>query len=452
MFEALKAAHLDDVRRAGVLGFGPAAIQAGHHAGVGAIVALAAPGPDARGKLLEAQPDYIVEASAFGPLDAARFSSFRAHRQRVLLNPGPAVVSDRVHRAVGGPDLCHREPEYSEMLDRVRAKLLALAGVTDDWALVMLAGSGTSAMEAMTCASTRPGRKLLVCRNGIYGERIETIARRAGIDVVVVTASDLEPIDVRKVAAALDADDTIDAVAVIHHETTTGLINPVREIAAEARARGVRALVDAISSFGAEDLCLADSGIDFLACTSNKCLHGLPGAAFLLVSPLGQERINAVPPRSLYFDLGAYLRAQEKRSVPYTPAIPAIYGLEAALDELQDEGLATRQAYYKARMDYLDRELSRLGLEPRVAREHRSRSVRSLPLPEGIAYDALHDAVKQEGYVIYGGLGEAAKTSFRVCTLGALKIEAIQGFVAALERVLANRPQPASAGAFHHAE
>jgi len=439
VFAALQAAKLEDVRRAGVLGHSPLVVAAGHHAGAGAIVALAAPGHEGRGPLLEAQPDVIVEATAFGALDAERYSSTRAHRQRVLLNPGPAVVSDRVHRAVGGPDLCHREPEYSDMLERVRGKLLALAGVTGDWAMVMIAGSGTSAMEAMTLASTRPGRKLLVCRNGIYGERIETIARRAGIECVVVAASDLEPIDPRRVAEALDADDTIDAVAVIHHETTTGLINPVQEIAAAAQRHGVRTLVDAISSFGAEDLHIPGSGIDFLACTSNKCLHGLPGAAFLLVSPLGQERINAVPPRSLYFDLGAYLRAQAKRTVPYTPSIPAIYGLEAALDELLDEGLATRQAYYKARMEYLDGEFSRLGLEPRVAHEHRSRSVRSLPLPPGITYDTLHDAAKREGYVIYGGLGEAAKTSFRICALGALKIEALQGLVALLERTLAAR-------------
>ncbi len=445
VFEALQAAHIDDVRRVGVVGSSSAAMAAGHRAGVGAVIALAVPGRDARRSLLESQPDFIVEVSTFGGLDAERFSSTRAHRQRVLLNPGPAVVSDRVHRAVGGPDLCHREPEYSTMLERVRGKLLALAGVGDDWAMVMIAGSGTSAMEAMTCGSTRPGRKLLVCRNGIYGERIATIARRSGIEVVIVDAPDLEPIDAGGVAAALDADDGIDAVAVIHHETTTGLMNPVAAIAAEARKRGVRTLVDAISSFGAEDLQLDDSGIDFLACTSNKCLHGLPGAAFLLVSPLGQERINAVPPRSLYFDLGAYLRAQAKRTVPYTPAIPAIYGLEAALDELLDEGLGARQAYYQARVEYLDREFSRLGLEPRVAREHRSRSVRSLPLPQGVTYDYLHDAVKKEGYIIYGGLGEAAKTSFRVCALGALKIEALHGFVAALERALTGSFAAASA-------
>jgi 2-aminoethylphosphonate-pyruvate transaminase len=319
----------------------------------------------------------------------------------------------------------------------VRRKLLSIAGVPDDWAMVMLAGSGTAALEAMTGAATRPGKKLLVCKNGIYGERVETIARRLGIPVVLVEASDLEPIDPAAVVAALDADPEIDAIAVIQHETTTGLLNPIQEIAAAAKEHGVLVLVDAISSLGAEELDLDGSGIDFVASTSNKCLHGLPGAAFILVSPRGQERIAEVPPRSLYLDLGNYLKAQAKRTVPFTPSIPALYGLDAALDELQDEGLENRKAFYAARMAYLDEAFARLGLEPRVAPEHRSRSVRSLPLPADHDYDTLHDRLKEEGYIIYAGLGDAAKTTFRVCALGALTVEALEGFIAALERVMA---------------
>jgi 2-aminoethylphosphonate-pyruvate transaminase len=434
-FIALQTAVLTDIRRLGIIAATEAAIMAGHNAGAGAVIGIALKGSAKRASLLTAQPDMIIEAGEFAAFDRAHYSSTRAHRQRVLLNPGPSVVSDRVHRAVGGPDLCHREPEYSAILENVRRKLLTLAGVSDDWAMIMLAGSGTAATEAMTGACTRPGRKLLVCRNGIYGERIETIARRHGIRVSVVGTSDLVPIDPGAVASALEMDDEIDAVAVIHHETTTGLLNPVHEIAGIAKARNVRVLVDAISSFGAEELNFNGTGIDFVASTSNKCLHGLPGAAFILVSPLGQERINEVPPHSLYFDLPGYLRAQAKRTVPFTPAIPAIYGLDAALDELLDEGLESRQAYYRARMKYLDEAFARLGLEPRVARNYRSSCVRSVPLPQGIDYDTLHDAVKAEGYVIYGGLGEAAKTSFRVCALGALKIDALEGFIASLERI-----------------
>jgi 2-aminoethylphosphonate-pyruvate transaminase len=439
LFSALESAGVSDVRRLGVLGAGTATLNAGTCAGAGAVVGLAPDVPDARRPLLDAQPDVIVSPNGFAALDKARYAGDRAHRQRVLLNPGPAVVSDRIHRAVGGPDLCHREPEYSEIFDSVRRKLLHAAGVDDAWALVMLAGSGTAAMEAMTGASVRPGRKLLVCKNGIYGERIETIARRLGIEVVLVDASPLGPIDPEAVAAALDGDPLLDAVAIIHHETTTGLLNPLQEIAAVAQRREVPVLVDAISSFGAEDLDLDGTGIDFVASTSNKCLHGLPGVAFVLVSPRGQQRIADVPPRSLYFDLANYLSAQARRTVPFTPAIPAMYGLDAALDELMDEGLEHRKEDYRARVGYLDREFARIGLEPRVAPAHRSHSVRSLPLPPGVEYEALHEAVKREGYIIYAGLGEAARTSFRVCTLGALKIGALEGFIVALEAAISRQ-------------
>ncbi len=445
LFAALQAAGVSDVRQLGVLGGSAATLEAAHRAGAGAIVGLAPTAPELRRHLLPAQPDVIIEPSELLTLDQARYASTRAHRQRVLLNPGPSVVSDRVHRAIAGPDLCHREPEYSEIFERVRAKLLRVAGVANDWALVLLAGSGTAAMEAMVGAAVRPGRTLLVCRNGVYGERIETIARRLGIEVALVQAPPTVPIDTAAVAAALERDPLIDAVAVIHHETTTGLLNPVHEIAAAAQARDVPCLVDAISSFGAEELRLNGSGIDFVASTSNKCLHGLPGAAFVLVSPRGQQRAAEVPPRSLYFDLANYLTAQAKRSVPFTPAIPALYGLEAALDELFDEGLEHRKAYYRARMAYLDREFARLGLEVQVPPEHRSGSVRSLRLPPGVAYEPLHDAVKADGYVIYAGLGDAAKTTFRICALGALAIEALQGFVASLERALDSQRSAASA-------
>jgi aspartate aminotransferase-like enzyme len=154
------------------------------------------------------------------------------------------------------------------------------------------------------------------------------------------------------------------------------------------------------------------------------------------VSPRRRARIAEVPPRSLPFDLGPYLAAQAKRSIPFTPSIPALSGL----DELVGEELATRQAHDQARTDYLDAALARLGPEPRVAPGRRSRSVRLLPLPDGIAYDDLHDRLKAEGYVIYAGLGDAAQTTFRLRAPGAITVEALQGFIAALEQVMAERP------------
>jgi 2-aminoethylphosphonate-pyruvate transaminase len=163
--------------------------------------------------------------------------------------------------------------------------------------------------------------------------------------------------------------------------------------------------------------------------------------AFVLLSPRAQERLRETQRRSLYLDLLAYLDAQAQATVPFTPAIPAMYGLEAALTELLEEGLSNRQLAYARRMEFLDQELSKLGLEARVAAPHRSRSVRSLTLPLGITYDALHDALKREGYVIYAGLGSAAKSSFRVCTLGNISINALAGFAQCLETTLSRLAQ-----------
>jgi 2-aminoethylphosphonate-pyruvate transaminase len=433
---ALAAVDVPDVRRLGLVGGSGDALAAGARAGAGAVVGVASHGSASRLDLLRGQPDCIVEPSGFATMDAYRYGRNRQHRQRVLLNPGPAVVSDRVHRAVAGPDLCHREPEYSEMFARVREKLFRVAGVDPDWELALIAGSGTAAMEAMVGAAVRSGRHLLVCRNGVYGDRLATIGERLGIETLSVRASHTEPIDPATVASALDADPDIDAVAVVHHETTTGLLNPVQEIAALSGRRGVRVVVDAVSSLGAEDLRLAGSDIDMVACTSNKCLHGLPGTAFVLLSPAGAARAAEAPRRSLYLDIAGYLEAQKKDSVPFTPAVPAVYGLEAALDELLDEGVAHRHAAYRARVDFLDRAFERLALEPMVAAQDRSSSVRSLRLPAGVSYENLHDALKRDGYVIYAGLGDAARSTFRVCTLGALELVVLADFVESLERAL----------------
>ena len=445
---ALAAVDVQDVRRLGLIGGSRASLTAGQRSGAGAVVGVIAGGNGhaTRLDMLLGQPDRIVEPSEFAEMDAQNYGRNRRHRQRVLLNPGPAVVSDRVHRAVAGPDLCHREPEYSDMFSRIRRKLFRVVGVPADWQLALISGSGTAAMEAMVGASVRHGRRLLVCRNGIYGDRLATIAERLGIETVDIRAAQTEPIEPTDVAAAIAADPTIDAVAVVHHETTTGLLNPVGEIAAAARARGIPVIVDAISSLGAEELQLPDSGIEMVACTSNKCLHGLPGTSFVLLSPAGAARVAEAPRRSLYLDIAGYLEAQRKESVPFTPAVPAVYGLEAALDELIDEGPEHRRAAYKARVALLDASFQRLGLEQTVALENRSSSVRSLRLPADVTYQGLHDAVKRDGYVIYAGLGEAAKTTFRVCTLGAIEPEVLVDFVESLKRALAEAKLARTAG------
>ena len=431
IFEAMRSAGVADVRKVGVLCSTPLHVAAARAAGAGAVVAVG----DAEA-LSAAAPDALVAADELDALVAARYGADGSQRRLVLLNPGPALTSEAVKRAAGGTDVCHREPEFRELDGRIRSKLRALADAGPDWTIALLSGSGTSANEATLRAAVRPGKRLLVVVNGVYGERLREAAQRAGIETISVEGGWTEPIDVARVADALVREDALDTLAVVHHETTTGLLNPLAELARAAAAAGVRTVVDAISSFGVEEIAL-DDGIDFLTCTSNKCLHGLPGAAFVLVSPGGGRRARSVEPSSVALDLCAYLDVDVSGSPPFTPAIPALAALDVALDRTLVEGIAGRRARYAERCAIVDAAFARLGLEQIVEAPARSHSIRSVRLPDGVSFATLHDRLRAAGFVIYAGQGPLAAEVFRVACMGELEPSDLHGFVAALERALA---------------
>lgn len=423
VFEAMRAAGVDDVRKVGVLCRTPEEIDAARRAGVAAVVSS----PD----LAHASPDLAVAASDFDAAVADRWP-----RPMVLLNPGPALTTDAVKRAAAGVDMCHREPEYQRLDRRVRDKLRAVAGVGADWPIALLSGSGTAANETAVRASVREGKRMLVVVNGVYGERLLAQAQRAGIDTVEIRGPWTEPIDLAAVQTALAIERDVDALAVVHHETTTGLLNPLSAVAGLAAVAGVRTVVDAVSSFGIEDVDLA-AGVDFMTCSSNKGLHGLPGAAFVLVSPAGARRARSVDPTSVALDLCTYLDGETNASPPFTPAIPALASLDVALDRVVAEGVAGRQARYAARCAVLDTAFERLGLEQLIAPAARSHSIRSLRLPEGISFAALHERLRAAGFVVYAGQGTLAKEIFRVACMGELELDDLHRFVASLDAALA---------------
>jgi 2-aminoethylphosphonate-pyruvate transaminase len=427
VFDAMRSAGVDDVRRVGVASRDTDGVEAGRRAGAGAVIGIADV-PDRAVALLAAEPDAVVTEAEFADLYALRYAADRPFRTQVLLNPGPALTSEAVKRAAAGVDLCHREPEFTLLERRVREKLLRVADVGSGWRVALMSGSGTGADEMAVRAAVRPGRRILVVVNGVYGERLRAMAERAGIGVVTSGRDWMTPADPEEIELLLASEHDIDAVAIVHHETTGGLLNPVAAIAETAHHFDVRVVVDGVSSFGVEELELEGSGVDFLTCSSNKCLQGLPGAAFVLVSPAGLERLAEVPATSVYLDLAGYLQGEERASVPFTPAIPALAALDAALDELLVLGTEAHRQRYAERAATLDSVLAGLGLEPIVSPEHRSRTVRSIPLPQGIDYPPLHDELKRHGYVIYAGQGPLAKEIFRVCCTGTLEPEVLEAF------------------------
>ncbi|MBN3566347.1 2-aminoethylphosphonate aminotransferase [Burkholderia cenocepacia] len=337
----------------------------------------------------------------------------------LLLNPGPVTLSERVRRSLLQPDLCHRESEFFDLQDEARARLVAAYELDPaEWAAVLMTGSGTAAVESMIAALVPQDGKLLVIENGVYGERITQIATQYGIAHAVLKHEWMQAPDLAQIAAKLDAGG-YSHVAVIHHETTTGRLNDLGAIAEVCRARGVKMLVDSISSFGAEAIDFAGGDIDAVAATANKCLHGVPGAAFVIVR---RSALAKAASRTYYLDLGRLAKLQDQRNTPFTPSVHAYYALVEALREFDEAGgWRARHAHYKALADQTQAGLAARGM-PLVLPEGASSVVlRAYRLPQGVTYEALHDGLKARGFVIYAGQGGLSKELFRISTMGAIQ-------------------------------
>jgi 2-aminoethylphosphonate-pyruvate transaminase len=344
-----------------------------------------------------------------------------------------------VKQALVMPDLCHREPECFEMVRRCREMLVTLAGGGPDWAAVLFAGSGTASVEAVVSSAVPADGGLLVADNGVYGDRIARIARAHGIAAEILKYDIWSPVVPGDVDRALAAHPELTHVAVVHHETTTGILNPVADVARVAARHGKSVIVDAMSSLFGETLDVTQPGIDFVTASANKCLQGVPGVSFVLARRSALDALAGRPLRSVYLDLHGHYRSQESDNTPFTPAVQVLHAMEQALVELEKEGPAARVARYAENARVLREGLARLGLEILTPAGARGNVLTTFRLPAGVTYPALHDAMKRRGYVIYAGQGEIAKYGFRVSNMGTLTpkdmAEVVAAFAVSLEEL-----------------
>src|SRR2546421_4520689 len=353
----------------------------------------------------------------------------------ILLNPGPANTTATVRQALVMDDLCHREPECFDMVRRCRERLVALAGAGSDFTAVLFAGSGTAAVEAVIASAPPATGALLVVDNGVYGDRMTRIARAHGIPFHAVKSDIFSAVDPAAVERALHEHPEITHVALVHHETTTGLLNPVADVARVAHALGRRVIVDAMSSLFGERLDVTQDGVDFVAASANKCLQGIPGVSFVLARRSAIEALAGAAPRSVYLDVHGHYVSQEQDNTPFTPAVQVLHALGQALIELEEETVKRRVERYAECARVLRDGMQRLGLEILVDEPARSNTLTTFRLPAGIAYDALHDAMKRRGYIIYAGQGALKSHAFRVANMGTLTPRDMEGVVAAFAEV-----------------
>jgi len=356
----------------------------------------------------------------------------------LLLNPGPVSLSERVRRSLLQSDLCHRESEFFDLQDEARTRLLAVYELdADQWAAVLMTASGTAAVESMVAGLVPKDGRLLVVENGVYGERIAQICLQYAIPHERMIGDPLAAIDLNAVAERLDArapNERFTHVAVVHHETTTGRLNDLGALGGLCRDRGIGLLVDGVSSFGAEAIDFGDDALLAVAATANKCLHGVPGAAFVVVK---RGALDKAVNRTYYLDLSRLARAQDNRNTPFTPAVHAYYALVEALREYDEQGgRRARYQQYASLAERVRAGLAALGVDAVIAPTESSVVLRAYHLPRAVSYMRLHDALKADGFVIYAGQGNLASSLFRISTMGSLTVADMDRLLSCFARII----------------
>lgn len=358
----------------------------------------------------------------------------------ILLNPGPVTLSDRVRNALSAGDWCHREPEFAELTRQINAALVAIyPDMRDEFASVMLTGSGTSAVEAMLASFAPATGGTLVLANGVYGERMARILAAHRKPHEVLEWPWTSPLDIDATVRMLDQHPQVTHVATIHHETTTGRLNDIDALGAVCRDRNLALLLDAVSSFGAEQIDPAGWNLEALAGTANKCLHGVPGLSFVIGR---QQAWDRKPSRvgSVYLDLYGYYAGQHGDGLsPFTQSVQVAFALREAIAEMQEAGgWQARRETYLRRAARIHTELTSLNIHNLLKENEYSSVLRSYLLPGGVSYGPLHDGLKAKGFVIYAGQGELAKTVFRLAYMGDIQAQDLDRLCAALQTVFSD--------------
>ena len=240
----------------------------------------------------------------------------------LILSPGPANISDRVRRALTNPDIGHREVEFSDLLTDTRSLLLQICDVPQGFACAVLTGSGTTGIEASITSLPEVASGVLILSNGVYGDRAAQIAQMFGIPFTLENFEWTSPLSLERVEELVRAT-PYNVVYLVHHETTTGVLNPLKQVADMAKRHGKWVMVDAVSSVACEELDLAGWGLDLIIGSANKCIRGVPGVSFVVISNDFLEVLSKRRQVAFSTDLGGYVNrcVNDIRRRPSQPLI-----------------------------------------------------------------------------------------------------------------------------------
>jgi 2-aminoethylphosphonate-pyruvate transaminase len=366
---------------------------------------------------------------------------------KLLFTPGPLTTSEGVKKAMLR-DAGSRDGEFIAVVRDIRHRLLAIGGAEPggNYECVLMQGSGTFAIESVISSAIPRDGRLLVLVNGAYGRRIAQMARVHGIAVDTLEEAENRKISVNRVAERLRATPGATHVAVVHCETTTGILNAIEEIGAAVAHVGAAYIVDAMSSFGAIPIDLAAARADFLISSANKCIEGVPGFGFILArrAPLMAAKGQA---RTLSLDLHAQWAGLEgDGQFRFTPPTHALLAFHQALLELEAEGgVHGRAARYACNHATLAKGMAEMGFELYLAPEDQSYIITTYRYPSnpGFSFDAFYGHLSEMGFLIYPGK-LSQEPCFRIGTIGRLDFTDIGRLLEAVDTLRSRVSSPTS--------
>jgi 2-aminoethylphosphonate-pyruvate transaminase len=360
-------------------------------------------------------------------------------KDKLLFTPGPLTTSASVKQAMLR-DLGSRDEAFLEVVRDVRRRLLAVANApAQDYTAVLMQGSGTFGVESVVSTTVPRSGELLAVVNGAYGRRIVEMAKVLAIPAKVLEFPECEVPDAGRVEEALKEAPGVAAVAVVHCETTTGIVNPIAEIGDVCRRYGRRYIVDAMSSFGAIPIDAPGAGVDYLVSSANKCIEGVPGFSFAICRTKDLERTGGWA-RSLSLDLYAQWKGLESNGqFRFTPPTHALLAFRQALVELEAEGgVEARGERYRRNHAVLTEGMRALGFVEYLPADRQGPIITSFRFPARAAFDFedFYRRLSERGYVIYPGKVSDADC-FRIGHIGRIFESDVRDLLAAVREVAA---------------
>jgi 2-aminoethylphosphonate-pyruvate transaminase len=357
----------------------------------------------------------------------------------LLLTPGPLTTSRTVRQAMQH-DSCTWDRDYTDRVHDIRRRLVALASDGDAYTAVLMQGSGTFAVEATIGSVVPPEGKIAVVNNGASGQRMVQIARRLRMAHVEIEFPETEPADPKRIERVLREHPDTTHIALVHSETTTGLLNPAGAVGRLAARLGKTFIVDAMSSFGGIPFTMEELGAHFLVSSANKCIQGVPGFGFVIAE---RERLARTKgwARSLSLDLHDQWREMEEKDGKwrFTSPTHVVHAFAQALDELRAEGgVSARHRRYQTNHDTLVNGMAALGFRELLPRILQSPIITAFHYPDSpsFSFETFYAALKKRRFVIYPGKVGRAST-FRIGTIGHVFPNDIQAFIQSVAEVVA---------------